>query len=1098
MYRLSNTVASRRLLRSRIAIAAIAILTLLGPLPADAQNGPVIAPGLDTSAVNTYPNENYYFGLAQYREGEIANAAMSFDLALGRTRKDPGGRWIDAIPVLAMTAECLYHTGDLAGAVENIDAALAIAVRNRGWLRALAWNDLMSGAVRQPDPAASWAAPQVPAVLPLPNRISIASGEVDLSNTFQRGGVVEGAKLTRMDAIEVMRGIAIALYRRGVIFGEITGEFEVADQTLQAILYPPDFNLPVGRALIGSMRGCGKFAAGETEELASDIAKAASLPGGVHPLTPILLLAGARQAALTDQPAIAVSLSIRAAAAASALGQPEWVGEGLMIAAGCVDSRTAAPLQASASAAAIAHQRRGRFASMGALAAAADAALTAGDAAAATAHLSQLRTLLGNRDLQQPRLSAQADYLLALAAASGGASLGDGSGQVDEPLARVFAFATSGGVPLRRGAVARRAGGTAASTPRLFQLAFVTADARNRGLAGRAVEARLTGYVNEPPIGVWRNDPVDALAFVAFDRSGLAAGQFGAAIKRGSPEQLLPQVDAVLRSRFLTGLPLGGRIQQIRSTVGTNRSLISPAAAAWVDNPPPRLRAMSEILALPAAPPATAEAIARARQLESLATTLALSRVSVPSTAPRPLVDSQDLSQLPAGHGLLAFVDIGSGIVCVLSSGQKLEVWTAPASRMVANDVAKVLRGIGVGNRKSTAGGESGDSWKADAAALRQKLIPNDKLELVESLKQLTIVPDGPLWYLPFELLPIGAADALLWGDQTAIRYAPTPGLAIYPTGFSRPDLAVGTAAQLFFAPRDRELNAQLVLKVTEAIQGHQALVSPTWTSSYRLGDSIGFMAALGAITPDIAAPLATGVSLFDTNPATGSLAAWMRLGSAPPAGVFLPGYRTAVAANQLGTGRELFMTVTALHLAGVRDIVISRWPVGGESTAILTREFLQELPFDGLEPSWRRALRTLRGAQLDPAQEPLLSGLDAKVAEASGDLPLFWAGYLMSSPPGPNAAVQAAANAVAGAVPPPAAKPPVAGAANDQGAAPPANPAAVVAAPPAGAEPEPAAANAAAADEPNDAAVPDAEPDAESDAEPDVDSDRESATQVD
>lgn len=1091
MHRLSKLAPSEQSLRSRSAIPALVIAVLIWSLPAAAQNGPIIAPGLDTSSVNTYPNENYYFGLAQYREGELANAALSFDLALGRTRKDPGGRWIDAIPVLAMTAECLYQAGDLAGAVENIDAALAIAVRNRGWLRALAWNDLLTGTVRQPDPAASWAAPQVPAVLPLPNRISIASGEVDLTNTFQRGGVVEGAKLTRMDAIEVMRGIAIALYRRGVIFGEITGEFEVADQTLQAILYPPDFNLPVGRALIGSMRGCGKFAAGKTDELASDIAKSASLAGGVHPLTPILLLAGARQAALTDQPAIGAALSIRAAAAAAALGQPEWVGEALMIAAGCVDSGTAAPLQASASAAAIAHQRRGRLASMGALAAAADAALTAGDVAAATAQLTQLRALLGTRDLQQPRLLAQVEYLLAMAAASGGASLGDGSGRVDEPLARMFAFATSGGVPLRRGTSARRAGVAAASTPRLFQLAFVTADARSRGLAGRAVEARLTGYVNEPPIGVWRSDPVDALAFVAFDRSGLAAGQFAAAIKRGSPEQLLPQADAVLRSRFLTGLPLGGRIQQIRSAVGTNRSLISPVAAAWVDNPPPRLRAMSEILALPAAPPAAAESIARARQLESLATALALSRVSVPASAPRPLVDSQDLSQLPPGHGLLTFVDTGSGIVCVLSSGQKLQVWAAPASRVVANDIAKLLRGIGVGSRKPTGGTESGESWKADAAALRQKLIPNDQLELVESLKQLTIVPDGPLWYLPFELLPIGGADAEPWGDRTAIRYAPTPGLAIYPTGFKRPDLAIGTSAQLFFAPRDRELNAQLVLKVTEAIQGHQALTSPTWSSSYRLGESIGFMAALGAITPDIAAPLATGVSLFDSAPTTGSLAAWMRLGSVPPAGVFLPGYRTAATANQLGTGRELFMTLTALHLAGVRDIVISRWPVGGESTAILTREFLQELPFEGLEPSWRRALRTLRGAELDPLQEPLLSGLNVKVAEASGNLPLFWAGYLISSPPGPNAVVRAAENAVAGAVPPPAAQPPVAGAgaADENKAEPAADPEAAVAVPMGGEAPAPAAPDTPTPAEPREAAEPEAEPDAESEENPDVES---------
>ena len=1037
----------RSLLAGRLLfVKAIVAIAMAFPWQAhgQGQSGPIIAPGIDSLPTNSYPNDSYYLALAQYREGEMANAAVSFEMALGRCRKDPQGRWLDSIPVLAMMAESLYQSGDLAGAIENIDAALSIALRQRGWLKAINWTELASGAVRQPDPAASWAGPQVPTVLPIPDRLSLASGSVDLTQTFQRGGVAESAKLIRIDAVEVMRGIALALYRRGVILGEISGEFPEGEQALQAILYPPNFNVPIGKAIIGSMRGCGKFAAGKVDELASDIGNYAAFAGGVHPLTPVVLLAGARQAATTNQPTIAIALATRAATAASALGQSEFVGEAMLIAAGCVDPASAKPLQLSASAAAISHQRRGGLASLGAMAAAADAALTAGDPAAATAMLTQLRRLITQRDFQQPRLAAHADYLQAVAAAQAGASLGDGSGAVDEPLLRSIAFAGSGGSLMQWG-TARRGRNSGPSTPRLFQLGFVTADARFKGLNGRAVEARIAGYVNDPPIGVWRNDPVDAIAFASFDRNAIAQDQFAAAIKRGAPESILIQGDALLRQRFVSALPLGGRVQQVRSAVSTSRSLLSPETVAWLDQGPVALRAMGDILALPPAPEGSPEAIGRGRQLESLATQIALSRGEIPSSAPHPLADSQGLTNLSPESGLLSFIDIGGAIVCILAAGQKVEVWPAPASRVLAADVAKLLRGIGLGQRRGGGGEPASDAWEDSALTLRQRLIPDDKLPLFEPLRQLSIVPDGPLWYLPMELLPMGAGDDAKLGQKFSITYAPTPGFALFPAAMPRPDLGIGSSAGPFFVPRDRDLNQQLYTQITEGLPNHVTLPRQGVPSSNRLGESLGFFAALGVITPDVNAPLATGVSLFDANPTSGSLGAWLRLSSRTPPAMFLPGYRTAAIAPALGTGRELFMTLTALHVAGVRDVVISRWPVGGSSTAILTRELLQEVPLQGVAPAWRQALQTLRAGTLDPQSEPLMAGSAVK-EEVSGDLPLFWAGYLLASPPDvkstpgaqPNGAVLANGGAPNLQAPPGVAMPPqaAAGAANPVAAA--------------------------------------------------------------
>jgi hypothetical protein len=991
---LQNTTAGKS-----FVLAAVLIITTVASTRA--QEGPIIAPGLDVPSANTYPNQQYYLALEVYREGDLANALIAFDGALGRTRRDPTGRWIDAIPVHAMIAECLYQLGDLPGAVENIDAALALTIRHRGWLSALTWNDLASGAARAPDVAAAWAAPQIPHLVPMTGRISIASGDVDLTGTLQRGGVLESAKLTRIDAVEVMRGVATALYRRRMIFGAISGEYDIANQTLEAIRYPKSLELPLPRALIGSMRGCGKFAAVKRDELISDVGQSALYGNAVHPLSPILMLAGAREAALDDDFGAAIPLAIRAAAAASALGQPEWVGEAFMVAAGCADANAARSIQQTATAAATAHQRRGRLATVGALAAACDAALTVGDTTAAATLLDQLRTYLGRRDLAQPRWAAHGEYLTALTAATAGASLGGSPAAVDEALTRMLAF-TSGNVPnVRRGtSSARRARTNTPASPRLFQLALVTADARSRGVGGRAVEQRLSEYVGDPPANVWRNDPVDALACIAFDHSQHIAGQILSAVKRGASEDVLVHSDSLLRARFNAALPLGGRVLQVRHLASTDKSLLALEAVNAIAKAPPKFRMISEILAKPAPLAGSPESLAQGRTLEALATQVALSRGTLPATAPRPLVDSNDLNRLPTGHGMLSFVDVGGTFVCSLVSGQNIKVWNV-SQRQLSNDILKVLRGIGANvGRGAVSRLDDEAKWKGDAAVVRRKLIPDEFLADLEPLQHLVIVPDGSLWYLPMELLPLGDDNAPLLGEQIAIRYAPTLGLALHPTAHANYQRPIATTAQLFFAPRDGNLNTRLVSQLTAAIQDHQLLPGSPAIPSNQLGQTTGYLAVLGAVTPNPAAPLATAASLYDQNPATGSLAAWLRFPSRPPAGIFLPGFRTAAAAAQLGDGRELFMTLTALQIAGVRDIVIARWPVGGESTALLATEFLQELPFEGIEPAWRRSIQSLRQSTLNPATEPLLGAKDQKREELVGDHPLFWAGYILATPP--------------------------------------------------------------------------------------------------
>ena len=78
---------------------------------------------------------------------------------------------------------------------------------------------------------------------------------------------------------------------------------------------------------------------------------------------------------------------------------------------------------------------------------------------------------------------------------------------------------------------------------------------------------------------------------------------------------------------------------------------------------------------------------------------------------------------------------------------------------------------------------------------------------------------------------------------------------------------------------------------------------------------------------------------------------------------------------------------------------MLSRWVVGGESTALTLREYVQELPFMGAKRAWYRAREILKRTELDPVAEPTLMQSEHSRDGITGSEPFFWAGYLMASP---------------------------------------------------------------------------------------------------
>jgi hypothetical protein len=64
--------------------------------------------------------------------------------------------------------------------------------------------------------------------------------------------------------------------------------------------------------------------------------------------------------------------------------------------------------------------------------------------------------------------------------------------------------------------------------------------------------------------------------------------------------------------------------------------------------------------------------------------------------------------------------------------------------------------------------------WQASAERIERLLFENSKVELAEGIiDEIVIVPDGMLWYLPFELLPVGSARAAVAGQRPPRPQAP-------------------------------------------------------------------------------------------------------------------------------------------------------------------------------------------------------------------------------------------------------------------------------------------------------------------------------------
>ena len=95
-------------------------------------------------------------------------------------------------------------------------------------------------------------------------------------------------------------------------------------------------------------------------------------------------------------------------------------------------------------------------------------------------------------------------------------------------------------------------------------------------------------------------------------------------------------------------------------------------------------------------------------------------------------------------------------------------------------------------NREVTLKDLTAESWREPAKQILEALTKDSRADL-KSFKELIIVPEGILWYVPFEALPVKDGDDLVpLMSKLQIRYAPLVSLGV---GDPRPRKAGGQTA---------------------------------------------------------------------------------------------------------------------------------------------------------------------------------------------------------------------------------------------------------------------------------------------------------------
>jgi tetratricopeptide (TPR) repeat protein len=952
------------------------------------------------------PRPRYYAAAGAIYEGDYRDAERALRREVQGAIKTPQARWIDSICPHAMLGEVLYQEGRNAEALAEFDQACRLVLAYPDWLMRVRFQQPPrqdSNRARREPPWGRGERQSAFAQLPATELVMV--GDRDVSRAFQQGGVAAPAQFWRVNIVEIVRTATLAMRRRNEILGPLAKydpiSKDLADLFSRGNLAPPNHwsgawvELEYGVALSGM---------GRADEARAHLARAVLLEGRYdHPLTCVALLEQGRLAMAGGDARAAEQFFREASTSAFYYDNPDVVAESLWL--GWVNHVT---------------NGQGAYGPLPAAAAWADAA--------GLHHISVRLQLAQAESLIGMGQAAQADALLKQAARRMGEMRGGLSAIYQAYLEAVVQF-QQGRVPAGNEALTRALAGQSAASLRNFQITR-TNDLYDAGSVLARTAAELYGtLLADPTPTEWVAWPLEAIAVLQTSQESAFDHWLAAALEREDASLAVEISERAKRRRFLTSQPLGGRLAALVAILESPESELSheqlaqrqALLAAFPDYR--ELEAAGRQLAddLRAGPivaqdggRATADRFDEwsdnAHEREQMLLAMSLARVPSSIVFP-PLRTTQELQQaLGEGEALVIFHDTDDRLLGLLVSRTDTHAWEVD-DRRLRNDVGTFLQDLGNFNptRAISLQQLSDKTWRESGQKLFTQLFADSRLYLPQT-KSLNIVPDGWLWYLPFDALvtPDGEPPSLL-SDRVLVFYGPTAALAVgdlrplrraQHTGIVANDLAWIDSD----AGREDALE-QLEKAVSGPVRIPSPMPEPGWLVAPLLDELISVDEVGGEGGGFGWSPLPPSTTARSRGGEPDSLLGWFGLPYGGPERVVLAGFSTSAddglkgargSAHRPPPGSEVFQAVCGLMANGARTILLSRWRTGGQVNFDLVREFVQELANAPAVEAWRRSVLLAREAPLELAREPRVKKSDESGGPLSADYPFFWAGYLL------------------------------------------------------------------------------------------------------
>ena len=963
----------------------------------------------------TVPTDYYFTVLSSLYSGDYVYALKEFQACLRSAVKNGSNFWIDSICYHTMCGETYYQMGQNRLALDEFNKALTLAINFNDWMIPVRFSPtiIASQETNRPVP---WGRTERRLIIGhFPDTALIRQGQVDQSSVVARGGLVQQAIDFPINPQEIARCICLAIRRRRDLLGPVAPHDTLNNQMITALSRRPVQPNHWTEAWIDVELGCA-FAAADKDAQAKPIFEKAIITGGQfdHPLTSIALVELGRIALKAGDYDTATRYFHEASFSAFHFLDPLLIEDALRSAAVTHILANRPGVYLPATAAAEWARRQGfRQLQCQMIAMAAEGQCLADQPKVAIGMLEGTRTVTNRTGIMQSRTGAQLNYLLGLAQYQLG-NIAAGDGAVNAALQY-----------------------TGQSSIKLFHIGLTEQLVAAQALTLRMARDILAAILHDPLPADWLYDPLETMSVLVYPHPSAYELWFEASIesKELDYKRACEIADLAKRHKFLSSQEFGGRLLNLRWLLEGPPEQLSQAAKLQRQSFMTQFPAyekfsqqardlQTQISQLPLiAPDATAakQRAAKVLELDKVCQTqevllrvMTLRRLPAELVFPPIRTVEEVQKSLGVGRGVMMFYMGLRGTYGFLMTDEKFGYWPLPKSDDILKQLVELLQGCGnYGENKAMRNADlTSTAWQKPARELFELLVRDSKSDLPYGFEELTIIPDGGLWYVPFEALlasPRGQAPQPLL-TLIRMRYAPTLGLAV---GDARPRLEKGksmvTLGKLY-PTDDEEVADQAFAEFSRAVPQSESfrLKPPLPTNGAIYASAADRLIAFTEILPSQNGYYQWNPTTGDRVTTGGTLNDWVRLPWHGPEQIALPGFRTAAEEslkklNVAEAGTEIYFAVTGLLGSGARTVLISRWRPGGRTSYDLVREFMQELPYTSAAKSWQRSVSLVQQSPISPELEPRVN-LEVGVSPPPPTHPFFWAPYLIvdtgSEPP--------------------------------------------------------------------------------------------------